>query len=193
MKRFLLLIIFISPSEILSQQDFNFWIKNNVDVDVLVEDKSVEAVREYWDQKRFNDLMNNIQVARSNRISNWLNKPFSFYDEIRKYKYIVLIPPRKHHKDVKRNLKNKLKGLPITYINVIGPYQTHKQMPLEIRQNPESVLWLTVDLRAPYLVETYIQIYDSYGKLIYSMGKEAMSGSSAFKDFKNELSFALTF
>ena len=86
-----------------------------------------------------------------------------------------------------------MKGLPITYVNVQKPYETHSKLPEQIKANPNSTLWLTVDLRAPYLVETYMQIYNSNGELIYSMGKEALSAASAFKNLRNDLDFALSF
>lgn len=86
-----------------------------------------------------------------------------------------------------------MKGLNIEYVNVQEPYKTHDRFPEAMKKNPEQVLYLTVDLRAPYLVETYMQIYDSYGKLIYSMGREAMAAGPAFKTLRNELDFAMMF
>ena len=167
-------------------------VETNVQTNILVEDNSVEAVRADHEERRYSQMLNNIANARASRLSNWFDKPF-YGTDLSQYKYLVLLPPRKHHKDIKRNLKKKMKGLPIEYINVQGPHQTHKRMPKEIKQNPDQVLWLTVDLRAPYLVETYMQIYNSRGELLYSMGKEAFSASPAFKILKNELEFALLF
>ena len=86
-----------------------------------------------------------------------------------------------------------MKGLQIEYVNVQEPYKTHDEFPEAVIKNPEQVLYLTVDLRAPYLVETYIQIYDSYRKLIYSMGKEAWAATPAFKILRQELDLALMF
>jgi hypothetical protein len=86
-----------------------------------------------------------------------------------------------------------MKGLPLEYVNVQEPYKTHNKFPEAVRKNPEEVLYITVDCRATYLVETYIQIYDSYGKLIYSMGKEAFAANSAFKILRNEIDFALMY
>lgn len=164
----------------------------SVDNTVIVEDNSVEAVNAYWSQKRYSEAMNNIQRAREARISSWQNKSFLGQD-LSTYKYIILLPPRKHHKDVKRNLVKKMRGLPITYVNVMEPYKTHDRMPEAVRTDPASVLYLTVDLRAPYLVETYIQLYDSFGNLIYAMGREAMSANPAFNTLAEELEFALLF
>ena len=163
----------------------------NVKTNILVEDKSVEAVREFWSQKRHSEAMARIQDARIARISNWVDKPFT--SSLSQYKYLILLPPRKHHKDIKRNLKKKMKGLPLEYVNVQEPYKTHNKFPEAVRKNPEEVLYITVDCRAPYLVETYIQIYDSYGKLIYSMGKEAFAANAAFKILRNEIDFALMY
>ena len=195
MKRLFFLILFLLFYFTYSQTvGVGVAVENNLQVNtsVNVEDNSVEAVKEYWSQKRYSDAMANIQRARENRISSWVNKPFSGED-LSSYKYLILLPPRKHHKDIKRNLKKKMKGIPIEYVNVQEPNKTHDRMPKEVRTNPDEVLYLTVDLRAPYLVETYMQIYNSYGDLIYSLGHEAMSASSAFKILKNELEFALLF
>lgn len=65
--------------------------------------------------------MARIQDARRARISNWVDKPFS--SSLSQYKYLILLPPRKHHKDIKRNLKKKMKGLPLEYVNVQEPYK----------------------------------------------------------------------
>lgn len=189
MKLRFLTILLIFSSSIYSQV---IGVGVSVDNTVIVEDKSVEAVNAYWSQKRYSEAMNNIQRAREARISSWQNKPFLGQD-LSRFKYMILLPPRKHHKDVKRNLIKKMKGLPITYVNVMEPHKTHDRMPEEVRSDPSSVLYLTVDLRAPYLVETYIQIYDSFGNLIYAMGREAMSANPAFKTLAQELEFALLF
>lgn len=197
MKRFFLTLLMLNISNITLSQvytdEINVGIENNVSVEtnILVEDKSVEAVNAYWSQKRHSEAIAAIQEARTARISRWVDKPFS--ESLSQYKYLILLPPRKHHKDIKRNLKKKMKGLPIEYVNVQEPYKTHNKFPEAVRKNPEQVLYLTVDLRAPYLVETYMQIYDSYGKLIYSMGKEAMAASPAFKILRNELDFAMMY
>ena len=172
-------------------QEFNQEINVGVETNILVEDKSVEAVREYWSQKRYSEAMDRIQKARQERISNWVDKPFS--GSLAQYKYLILLPPRKHHKDIKRNLSKRMKGLPIEYVNFQEPYKTHNKLPEAVRKNPEQVLYLTVDLRAPYLVETYMQIYDSYGELIYSMGKEAWAAKPAFTILRNEIDYALMF
>ena len=58
-------------------------------MNVLVEDKSVEAVNAYWSQKNYSDAMNRINEARYERISNWVDKPFSFSSDISNYKYIT--------------------------------------------------------------------------------------------------------
>lgn len=152
----------------------------------------IQVVNSNWNQKNYADAMARIQKARTARISNWVDKPFIGQD-LSQYKYLVLLPPRKHHKDAKRNLFKKMKGLPIEYVNISKPYATHDKLPEELKKNPDQVLYLTVDLRAPYLVETYIQIYDSYGELIYSMGKEAWSAVPAFKILREELEFAFAF
>lgn len=188
--KFFYLFVFVSFSISLNSQVIGVGV--SVDNTVIVEDNSVEAVNAYWSQKRYSEAMNRIQQAREARISSWQNKPFLGQD-LSRYKYMVLLPPRKHDKDVKRNLIKKMKGLPITYVNVMEPYKTHDRMPEEVRSDPSSILYLTVDLRAPYLVETYIQIYDSFGNLIYAMGREAMSANPAFKTLAEELEFALLF
>ena len=140
----------------------------------------------------YSSTVDKINAAREARISNWIDKPF-FGQDLSNYEYLILLPPKKHHKDVKRNLLKKMKGLPITYVNVQKPNQTHEKIPKEVKSYPEKVLYVTVDVRATTLVDTYIQLYDSYGELIYSMGKSAFSTSSAFKSFREDLDFALKF
>ena len=49
----------------------------SVETNILVEDKSVEAVNAYWTQKRLSEAINAIQKARVERISRWVDKPFS--------------------------------------------------------------------------------------------------------------------
>ena len=181
-------MLFLFPLMLFSQTEVYIASETNV----LVEDKSVEAVNAYWTQKNYSEAMARIQEARVSRISNWVDKSF-YGQDLSKYKYIILLPPRKHHKDIKRNLKKRMKGLPMEYVNVSEPYKTHDKLPKEVKTSPDEILYLTVDLRAPYLVETYIQIYDSYGKLIYSMGKEAFAANPAFKILREELDFALAF
>ncbi len=201
MKKLLVLLFFVSLGSLLQAQVIN---GNGVIVkqstDIKIEDKSVDAVKEHWRQKNTSDTRKNISSAMANiakarvaRMKNWVDQPFEVGMDLSQYKYMVLLPPRKGHRDIKRNLIKKLKGLPITYVNTQEPYQTHEKMPKEIKDNPESVLWLTVDGRASDLVEIYIQLYNTNGDLIYSMGRAAMSGSSVFKTFKNELNFVYSF
>ena len=92
------------------------------ETNVLVEDKSVEAVKEYWSQKRHSEAVARIQDARRARISSWVDKPFS--SSLSQYKYIILLPPRKHHKDIKRNLKIYLIGLPLEFVFVQEAYKS---------------------------------------------------------------------
>ena len=191
MKKLITICILTLIVQFSFSQEFNQEINVGVETNILVEDKSVEAVREYWSQKRYSEAMDRIQKARQERISNWVDKPFS--GSLAQYKYLILLPPRKHHKDIKRNLSKRMKGLPIEYVNFQEPYKTHNKLPEAVRKNPEQVLYLTVDLRAPYLVETYMQIYDSYGELIYSMGKEAWAAKPAFTILRNEIDYALMF
>ena len=191
MKKLIIICILSLIVQFSFSQEFNQEINVGVETNILVEDKSVEAVREYWSQKRYSEAMDRIQKARQERISNWVDKPFS--GSLAQYKYLILLPPRKHHKDIKRNLSKRMKGLPIEYVNFQEPYKTHNKLPEAVRKNPEQVLYLTVDLRAPYLVETYMQIYDSYGELIYSMGKEAWAAKPAFTILRNEIDYALMF
>ena len=191
MKSILFLLVLMVPVISFSQvyaEDINVV---SVKTNVTVEDNSVEAVKEYWSQKRHSEAIASIQSARSARISSWVDQPFS--ESLSQYKYLILLPPRKHHKDIKRNLKKKMKGLSLEYVNVQEPHKTHDSFPEAVRKTPEQVLYLTVDCRAPYLVETYMQIYNSYGELIYSMGKEAWAATPAFKILRNELDFALMY
>ena len=50
-------------------------------------------------------------------------------------------------------------------------------------------IYADIYCQAPYLVETYIRLYDNSGRLLYSFAKEALSASSAFKNLISDLTF----
>ena len=125
---------------------------------------------------------------RESAVTTFENKPI-YGENLNQYKYFVLLPPKKYERDIKRNLTKKwVKNLPELVITQ-KPYQTHNGFPEDLKANPNLGIYADIYCQAPYLVETYIRLYDNSGRLLYSYAKEALSASSAFKNLVSDLTF----
>ena len=125
---------------------------------------------------------------RVSAVTTFENKPL-YGENLNQYKYFVLLPPKKYVRDIKRNLTKKWrKNLPELVITQ-KPYQTHNGLPDDLKANPNLAIYADIYCQAPYLVETYIRLYDNSGRLLYSFAKEALSASSAFKNLISDLTF----
>lgn len=190
MKKLLILFLLMSFSSF--AQDVN------VSTNILVEDNSVEAVREKYRLESMSARSKRIREYRNARLSKWKNKEL-IDEDLSKIKYVFLFPPERFGgKITKRLKKNWKKSLP-EYVYFGGKNSTHKSIPKDLKTNPEKVLYMYVDVSVSgSLVEGYIQTYDTYiqlydytGKLVYANGNYDGFYSQAVNKLIADFEFAI--
>tara|TARA_B100001093_G_C26849831_1_gene1024594 strand:- start:2071 stop:2814 length:744 start_codon:yes stop_codon:yes gene_type:complete len=147
-----------------------------------------------------------IREARNTKLSKWINKEF-IGEDLSKYKYLFLMPsdnltfdkavlnanvPIKKFKKLWR----REKILP-TFVNIIGKHSTHKNIPSALKEKPESVLYMYLNVLTPtqdsFSQDTYIQLYDYRGNLIYANKKLNTFYPNTYKKLITDWKFALQF
>ncbi len=154
---------------IISFQTFSQEVNVGVETNILVEDKSVEAVKEMYRQENLRDYQNRLRKIRANRRSNWKNKELT-NEDLSSIKYIILMPPEEWGKKIrKRFLKAWPKDFP-EYVNLVGSFQTHKKLPDEAKAHRDRALYMFVETTQieGIMFDSYIELYDYTGKLVYA-------------------------
>ena len=165
MKKYFLIILICTISFSAFSQDINVGVETNV----LVEDKSVEAMKEMYKQENLRDYQNRLRDIRAKRRASWKNKELT-NEDLSSIEYIILMPPENWGKKIrKRFLKAWPKDFP-EYVNLVGSFQTHKRLPNDAKVNRDKALYMFVEcVQLQYITfDSYIELYDYTGKLVYA-------------------------
>ncbi|MBK57062.1 MAG: hypothetical protein CMC84_07245 [Flavobacteriaceae bacterium] len=182
MKKILLIFTFLFYCSIYGQYNNRYGNNNEVNVsvetEILIEDKSVEAVREKYRMESIIAKNSRLIKMREARIANWSNKEL-LGEDLSQIEYIFFMPSKSYNQKITKRLKKNWPNSLPTYVNIRGKFATHKKMPPEIKKYPEKVLYMYIDAKPTNLrsnlenllyFDTYIQLYDYTGKLIYARG-----------------------
>tara|TARA_B100001063_G_C16692574_1_gene517891 strand:- start:529 stop:1104 length:576 start_codon:yes stop_codon:yes gene_type:complete len=165
MKKYFLIILICTISFSAFSQDINVGVETNV----LVEDKSVEAMKEMYKQENLRDYQNRVREIRAKRRASWKNKELT-NEDLSSIEYIILMPPENWGKKIRKRFKKVWpKDFP-EYVNLVGSFQTHKRLPSDAKVNRDKALYMFVETIQIELTafDSYIELYDYTGKLVYA-------------------------